>query len=91
MEIYKLMAFFKWCTVINVGLFLVSALMLIAVPDFIYGVHGQFFNMPREAFDVAIYTMLGMYKIIILTFSLGPYLAMLIVGKNDSPAHTGAA
>lgn len=84
MEFQKLIAFFKWCTIINVALFVFSAIMLMAASDFIYSVHGQLFHMPREAFDVAIYSFLGLYKIIILAFNLVPYVALVIVRKNGT-------
>jgi hypothetical protein len=34
----------------------------------------------REAFDVAIYGFLGLFKIVFIFFNLVPYLALLIVG-----------
>ncbi len=82
MDIRTLREFFKWCTIINVALFILSAIMLIAAPDFIYNAHGQLFHMPREAFDVVLYSFLGLYKIVILVFNLIPYLALRIVEKK---------
>ena len=82
MDIQKLTAFFKWCTIINIVLFIFSVLFLIAAPDFVHGVHGQLFNLSREAFDVIIYSFLGLYKIFILVFNLVPYIALLIIEKN---------
>ena len=83
MDFQKLTEFFKWCTIINVALFILSAIIFLAAPDFIYSVHGQLFHMPREAFDVVIYSFLGLYKIVILVFNLVPYVALLIVEKNS--------
>ena len=82
MDLRKLTEFFKWCTIINVALFILSAIMFLAAPDFIYSAHGQLFHIPREAFDVVIYSFLGLYKIVILVFNLVPYVALLIVGKK---------
>jgi len=83
MNIQTLKTFFMWCTIINVALFIVSVILIIAAPDFIYSAHGQLFHMPREAFDVVLYTFLGLYKIIILVFNLVPYVALLIIEKNQ--------
>ncbi len=83
MDIRKLTDFFKWCTIINVALFALSVILIIAAPDFIYSTHGQLFHLPREAFDVVLYSFLGLYKIVILVFNLVPYLALLIVEKNS--------
>jgi len=82
MDIRTIKEFFKWCTIINVALLGFSAIMIIAAPEFIYGAHGQLFHMPREAFDVVLYSFLGLYKIVILVFNLVPYVALRIVEKK---------
>lgn len=82
MDIRTLKEFFKWCTIINVALLILSAIMIIAAPDFIYSVQGQLFLMPREIFDVVLYAFLGLYKIVILVFNLVPYVALRIIEKK---------
>ncbi len=82
MDIRTLKEFFKWCAIINVALLILSAIMIIAAPDFIYRVQGQLFQMPRETFDVVLYAFLGLYKIVILVFNLVPYVALRIIEKK---------
>jgi hypothetical protein len=41
------------------------------------------FPVSREAFDVAIYSILGLFKIVWLVFNAVPYVALLIVGKGE--------
>ena len=82
MDIQKLTTFFKWCSLINIGLFILSALMIMVASDFVYSTHGQLFNMPRDAFDVVLYELFGIYKILILIFNLVPYAALRIIGKG---------
>ena len=82
MDIQSLRTFFKWCSIINIMLFVISAIMIIAASDFVYSWHGQMFHMPRETFDVAIYWFLGLYKIVILVFNLVPYLALVIIDSK---------
>ncbi len=81
MDTQKLTEFFKWCSIINVALFLVSVLMLMIASDFVYQMQSFFLTIPREAFDVAIYSLVGIYKIIIIVFSIVPYVALRIIGK----------
>ncbi len=83
MDIRTITAFFKWCTIINVVLFFLSAIMIMVATDFIYSTHGQLFHIPREAFDVVLYSFLGLYKIVILVFNLVPFIALLIVGNGE--------
>ena len=42
----------------------------------------KWFPIPRETFNVAIYSLLGFYKIVILVFNLVPYVALLIVRET---------
>lgn len=86
MNAQALKTFFMWCTIINVALFAVSAVMIMAVPDFIYGIHGEWFHLPREAFNVILYAFLGLYKILILIFNVVPYVALVIIGRQSDPA-----
>jgi|TARA_B100001971_G_C17643111_1_gene264345 hypothetical protein len=74
-------AFFKWCTIINVALLILSIIMIIALSDFVYLWHGQMFHLSREAFDVVLYAFLGLYKIAILVFNLVPYVALQIIAR----------
>ena len=40
----------------------------------------RWFPISREAYDVAIYAFLGVFKIVFIVFNLVPYLALSIVG-----------
>ncbi len=80
MDIQTLTSFFMWCTIINAGLFTYWATWCMFAPDFVYRMQSRWFPIPREAFDVAIYGYLGLFKIVFIVFNLVPYLALLIVG-----------
>ncbi|MBT3305894.1 MAG: hypothetical protein HN377_05360 [Alphaproteobacteria bacterium] len=89
MEIRTITAFFKYCTIINVVLFILSAIMILAAPDFIYSMHGQWFSIPRESFNLILYGFLGIYKIFILIFNLVPLIALLIIGTKENRTMPG--
>ena len=80
MDIQTLTAFFMWCTILNVALLVLSGLICLYAGDWVYGIHGKWFSISRETFNVAIYSFIGVYKIFILAFNLIPYIALLIVG-----------
>ena len=90
MNIRTLTAFFKWCTIINGSLLVLSAIMFILAPDFIYSMQNQLFPISREFFDLMMYSFLGIFKIIFLVFNVVPYVALLIVGKNGHPTRLAA-
>ena len=79
MDIHTLTRFFMWCTIINGGFFVYTAAMCMLAPNLVYRLQSKFFPMPRETFNVVIYSFLGLFKIIFLVFNVVPYLALLII------------
>jgi len=80
MNIETLTTFFMWCTILNFALLILASLIGICAKDWAYGMHSKWFGISRETFNVAIYSFLGLYKVLIFVFSLTPYIALLIVG-----------
>ena len=80
MDIQMLTRFFMWCTILNMGLLMLSFLMLAFAGDFVYRTHSKWFSMPRETFNVVLYSFLGMYKIIVIAFNVVPWAALAIIG-----------
>ncbi len=80
MDIQVLTGFFMWCTIINGALLLLWGSMCILAPGLVYRTQSMWFPMPRETFNVVIYSFLGLFKIVFLVFNLVPYLALVIVG-----------
>ncbi len=82
MDIQTLTRFFMWCTIIDGAMFVLSATMLMLSPvsDLVYRIHSRWFSISRETFNVAIYSFIGFFKIIVLVFNVVPYVALLIVG-----------
>ncbi len=80
MDITIVRAFFMWCTIINGALLILSSLICAFAGDWIYRTHSRWFSLSREAFNIAIYSFIGLYKIFFIVFNLVPYLALSIVG-----------
>ena len=79
MDISTARDFFMWCTIINIGLLLLSSVMTICCSDLVYRIHTRWIKMSRETFNVVIYSYLGIYKILILMLNLVPYIALEIM------------
>ncbi len=79
MDIQTVRSFFMWCTIINGGLLLFSFLTCAYAKDWVYRMHGNWFPMSRETFDVVIYCFIGIMKVIVLMFNLIPYIALGII------------
>ena len=69
-----------WCTIINGGLLLLWTGFLLLTPDLVYCLQSKWFPMPRETYNVVIYSFVGLFKIFFLFFNAVPYLALLIIG-----------
>mgnify|MGYP001550534379 CR=1 FL=1 len=81
MDIQALREFFMWCSVINAGLLMLSFLICVIGGDFVYNIHSKMFAMSREAFNIAIYSFIGIYKIVFIAFNLVPFIALSIICK----------
>jgi len=79
MGIQTLTTFFMWCTIMNGALLVLSTIMLMLAPSFVYRMQSIWFPLPRETFNVVIYSFLGLFKIVFLVFNVVPYVALLIV------------
>lgn len=79
MDIDTIRAFFMWCTILNGALLVLSFLICALAGDWVYRMHSKWFTIPRDTFNVAIYSFLGLFKIFVLVFNLIPYVALLIV------------
>lgn len=80
MDIDTVRSFFMWCTIMNSILLVWAFLITSYAGDWVYRMHSRYFPIPREAFNVVIYSFIGLLKVFVLMFNLVPYLAFLILG-----------
>ncbi len=79
MDIEKLTAFFKWCTIINGIMLALSTAVFMAAPDFVYRTQTLFFSIGPETFNAIYYSFIGLFKIVFIAFNLVPYVALKII------------
>ena len=80
MDLQTLTSFFMWCTIIDGGILILWTVFSVLAPDLVYRTQSKWFPIPRETFNVVIYSFLGLFKIVFLVFNVVPYVALLIVG-----------
>ena len=80
MDIQTLTLFFKWCTIINGSILILWSVFFLLAPNLVYRTQSIWFPIPRETFNVVIYSFIGVFKIFFLMFNAVPYLALLIMG-----------
>jgi hypothetical protein len=64
----------------NGALLVLWITMCILAPDLVYRTQSKWFPIPRETFNVVIYSFLGLFKIVFLFLNVVPYVALLVVG-----------
>ncbi len=79
MDIATVRTFFMWCTILNGGLLTLSGLICTFAGDWVYPIHSKWFPISRDAFNIAIYSFIGLFKILFLMFNLIPYIALVIM------------
>jgi hypothetical protein len=80
MDIHVVRAFCMWCTIINGSLLVLAFLLCAAAGGWIYRMHSRWFPISRDAFNVAIYSFIGIFKTLFIMLNVVPYVALLIVG-----------
>jgi len=75
-----LLDFLLWSSIINLGLLLIGFLAFTLGRNFIYRVHGKWYDIKKEEFNTIIYSGMMFYKICILFFNIVPYIVLRILG-----------
>jgi len=68
-----------WCTIINYSLLILWFLFFVLAHDFLFKLHGKWFNLTVERFDAMHYVGMAVFKVFIFVFNLTPYLAIQLV------------
>lgn len=69
-----------WCAALNYGVLLGWFLLFTVAHDWLHRLHGRWFRLSPEQFDVVHYSGMALYKIAVVIFNLVPYLALRLVG-----------
>lgn len=81
MNMDQLTEFFKWMTIINIGLLLFSTFAVMALKSLMVNMHTKLFGVSETQISVAVYAYLGLFKVLIIVFNIVPYIALLMFSK----------
>jgi hypothetical protein len=84
MTLETITAFFGWCTIINMGVLLVSTLAILLFRGYVTQKHAQWFHLDEQAVNLAYFQYLAQYKIVTLALNLAPYCALKILASSAS-------
>jgi hypothetical protein len=72
--------FLGWCTVINMAVLTVAALMVAGARGWMSRLHGSMYGLGDDDLARAYFQYLAQYKIAIFVFNLVPYFALRLIG-----------
>lgn len=76
MTVETLTTFFGWMTVLNIGFLIITTVLLLAMQNWVTGVHARMFKMDEADVRKAYFAYLAKYKTLTLVFALVPYIAL---------------
>lgn len=68
-----------WCSVINIGVLMLSTIGVIVLRDKISLLHAKMFNLDQRDISRAYFQYLAHYKILIIVFNIVPYFTLRII------------
>tara|TARA_Y100001970_G_C13895012_1_gene680661 strand:+ start:39 stop:284 length:246 start_codon:yes stop_codon:yes gene_type:complete len=74
-----IIAFFKYCTIINCSILIGSFIIFAFCSDFSYKNNKWIFSGTKEEFKKTTYTIMMYYKMIIIVFNIVPYIALILI------------
>lgn len=78
-SIESLTEFMGWCSLINIGLLILTSVLILLLRRSISNIHGKMFGLGTSDVLNAYFQYLAQYKIAIIVFNLAPYLALKLM------------
>ena len=75
----QLIAFFGWCSIINIMVLLVATISLSVLTHKVIPIHSRLFDISEQELKLMYFRYLAQYKILTLIFFIVPYLALRII------------
>lgn len=82
MPVADISDFFKWCSLINGLLLLVSTVYVCLAGDFVYRQQRRLFPISRDQFTLFIYGFLGIYKLLWIVLNVVPFIALQVIASH---------
>ena len=80
MDLAIIREFLGWCTILNMGVLILSAFMVVGFRKKITGIHNKMFNLDENELSKVYINTLAHYEIAIVVFNIIPYFALKIMG-----------
>lgn len=78
MSLDILKSFLLWCLIVDYAILILWFLMFTFARGWMYRLHGHWFKLSSESFDLIHYAGMAGFKLAIVVFNLTPLLALMI-------------
>ena len=78
-DLSNIIAFFGWCTVINLAIYGCTLVILTVFKDLVLGFHTSLFNVSDNELELQYFKFVANYKLAIVIFNLVPYCALKLI------------
>jgi Family of unknown function (DUF6868) len=79
MTIEQLTELFKWMTIINIGILVLSSTLVMVLKNIVSKMHAKLFGIEENKVKMVVYGYLGMFKILVIVLNIVPYISLLII------------
>lgn len=79
MTINQLQQLLMWCSILNMGLLIVSFFAILVFQPKIRRIHSNLFKIPEGKVSLAIYLLFGLWKLLTFTFFIFPWIALSLI------------
>jgi hypothetical protein len=73
-------SFLLWCAILNYGLLLIWAALIMLPHDWLLNFWGRRLRLSSEQFEAINFAGMVLYKVGIILFNLVPYVSLCVVG-----------
>ena len=81
MTIDQIREMLGWCSLINIVLLGISFMLLVPMRGWVYKIHSRFFSITESQFNIAAYSFMGLYKLLVFVFNIIPWVALWIISS----------
>ena len=79
MNLEQLTDLFKWMTIINVGILILSSVLVMAFKNIAYKMQAKLFGIKDDQAAIVVYGYLGILKLLVIIFNIVPYISLLLI------------
>jgi hypothetical protein len=79
MDLQVIQTFFMWCTILDGILLVLTGIILTFAGNAVYRIQSRWYPISRDAFNVVIYSFIGLFKLFFIVFNLVPFIVLLIM------------